>query len=93
MAGNRTNIFTNNGGSQTQSIGAGSYVNYVVAVYELAPDEALIVETELPEDPLYWNILTELRKHLPADTPVTSAEERRRILRNRRHSGYRRWNI
>lgn len=170
QVGNRFNVFANVGGSQTRSIGAGSYVNYVVAVYELAPDEALIVETDLPEDPLYWNIqvldvwtqnlggtfftqnslnmeqvridadgklravvalkdpgvpnwldafdnpfgvlsfriyeakgpkipvihrvkLAELRMHLPKDTPTLSVEERREILRRRRHSGYRRWNV
>ena len=170
LAGNRTNVFTNIGGSQTKNIGAGSYVNYVVAVYELESDEALIVETDLPEEPLYWNIqvldlwaqnlggtfftqsslnmeqvridsdgklrvvvamkdpgtpnwldafdnpfgtlsfriyeakgpkipvihrvrLTDVRKHLPQDTPVVGSEERRRTLHNRRHSGYRRWNI
>jgi hypothetical protein len=170
QVGNRFNVFANVGGSQTKSIGAGSYVNYVVAVYELEPDEALIVETDLPEDPLYWNIqlldvwtqnlggtfftqsslnmeqvsidadgklrvvvalhdpgvhnwldafdnpfgmisfriyeakgpkipvihrvkLSELLDHLPKDTSIVNTSERRTVLQQRRHSGFRRWNV
>lgn len=88
------------------SLGGLPQQAYCDGIHEISDDETLIIETDLPWGiiQLRWNRasdhpdptmrkvpLAEVRRHLPDDTPVVSAEERDRLLALRRQGAqYRR---